>query len=142
MVAGDEAMRRLEKMFERDPVLRDVLNRTLPRPRVGGRFDAEIDVVEQDDRVVILVDLPGVDRGSLSVEIEGTKLVIEGTKTRRHPAGEVKVAERPFGKFRREFQLPAVVDAGAVSARLTDGVLTVTLPRVDTTRAVKIDVGG
>jgi HSP20 family protein len=141
MVAGDDAMRRLEKMFERDPVLRDVLNRTLPRPRVGGRFDADIDVVEQDDRVVILLDLPGVDRDGLTVEIEGTKLVVEGTKTRRHPAGRVKVAERPWGRFRREFQLPAVVDAAAVSARLVDGVLTVSMPRVDSTRSVKIDVG-
>lgn len=141
MVAGDDAMRRLEKMFERDPVLRDVINRTLPRPRVGGRFEADVDVVEQEDRVMILVDLPGVDRDGLSVEIEGTKLVIEGTKTRRHPAGAVKVAERPWGKFRREFQLPAVVDPGAVSARLADGVLTVTMPRTDTARSVKIDVG-
>ena len=127
--APDDALRKLEKLLSRDPLLRDVASRALPRPSRGGRFSPEIDVLELDASFVILVDLPGIARESLSINIDGTRLIIEGDKPLHHPeTSSVKVAERSRGKFRREFQLPSAVDGEAVSARLRDGVLRVAVP--------------
>src|SRR5688572_27126703 len=142
--ATDAALRRLEQLLSRDPLLGDVIARTLPRTArgQGGSFVPDIDVVELDDRFVILVDVPGVPRESLNVELDGPKLVIEGTKAARHPVGgHGKVTERAVGTFRREFLLPAIVDGNAVTARLADGVLRVEVPRALTAKTVQVQVG-
>jgi HSP20 family protein len=140
--APDDALRKLEKMLSRDPMLRDVIARTLPRPQKAGRFTPDIDVLELPDRFVILADLPGVIRESLSVSVDGSRLTLEGEKPLHHAAGgSVKVGERACGKFRREFQLPSRVDGNAVAARLRDGVLRIELPHHEASaKQVKVDV--
>jgi HSP20 family protein len=139
---ADAALKKIEKVLSRDPVLRDVLTFTLPRPGAGGRFTPDIDVVELERSFVILVDVPGVPRESISVELDGTKLVVEGTKPARHPeGGHVKVGERGTGPFRREFLLPCLVDGNAVTARLADGVLRIEVPRAQAHQSVKVEVG-
>jgi HSP20 family protein len=128
---GDSALRKLEQMLARDPLLRDVVGRTLPRSTRPDRFTPDIDVIEIDGGYVILMDVPGVARESLDVQLDGTKLIVEGEKQARHPqGGRSKTTERGVGKFRREFLLPAVVDGDRVTAKLADGVLRIEVPRI------------
>jgi HSP20 family protein len=138
---ADIALKKIEKVLARDPVLRDVLSRNLPRSGGSTHFTPDIDVVEIEDRYVILVDVPGVARESLSVELDGTRLIVSGIRPSRHPHGaRPKVVERGTGEFRREFLLPALVDGNGVTAKLADGVLRIEVPRAATHGPVKVEV--
>ena len=136
------ALQKLERVIGKDPMLREIVHQTLPRGRTSDKFVPEVDVVEFADRYVLVMDLPGVKREQLVVELTGAKLVVSGNKPARHPAGgKAKTAERGTGPFRREFLLPSAADGGAVTAKLTEGVLTVEVPRGPTSKSVKVEVG-
>lgn len=136
------ALQKLERVIGKDPMLREIVHQTLPRGRTSDKYVPEVDVVELPDRYVLVMDLPGVKREQLLVELTGTKLVVSGDKPVRHPPeGKAKTTERGAGPFRREFLLPTASDGGAVSAKLAEGVLTVEVPRGPTAKSVKVEVG-
>lgn len=139
---ADVALKKIERVLSRDPMLRDVLSQTLPRSRRSGPFSPNVDVLEQPDRYTVVVDLPGVPKDGVTVRLEGTKLVVEGSRPLGHPEGaRIKAGERSHGAFRREFLLPHLVRGERVTARLTDGVLTIEIPRVESQHVVDIDIG-
>ena len=110
------------------------------------RLDASpsVDAYRRDGVVIMHLDLPGVDRKSLSVSVDGQWLEVSAERVYApEPGDEVLIEERPFGRFTRKFRLPGRVDASAVKADLVDGVLTVKVP-VDALAptAVRVDVAG
>lgn len=105
------------------------------RPRRGAPLDfwnPRLDLVEEPDRFVIEVDLPGVRREDVRVEVEGRLLAISGGRQLvRDLAGpRFRRRERFYGSFRRTVELPDAVDREAVSADLRDGILRVVLPKL------------
>jgi HSP20 family protein len=104
---------------------------------------AATDVVEHGDRLEIRMELPGMDKSDVSIEISGGQIVIAGEKhaesTRR--SGNAVVTERAFGRFRRVLPLPVEVDATKVDARYADGILSIDLPRHRdaATRRINVD---
>lgn len=140
--ASDAAIRKLEELMSRDPLLRDVFARSLPRTKGGGgRFVPDVDVLDLDDSYVITLELPGVPRDRIQVELEGTRLVVSGDKPIVRPSGaEARVSERQGGPFKREFLVPWTVIAEDVRARLDAGVLTITLPRREQAGRYQVEV--
>ena len=135
------AIENLERLIARDPVLRDVVGQVLPSKSRSGVFTPEIDVLEEEDKFTIYVDVPGVPKDALSVELDGTRLVVRGERPeKRPPNATVRAAERSTGKFRREFQLPYQVDGEGVAASLDEGVLTVIIPRSSAGRPRKVEI--
>lgn len=125
----DLALRNIERLIDRDPLLRDILHPSLPRATGrSARFVPAVDVVETDGGWTILMELPGVPRSDVRVRLDGTRLVVRGTK----PAGRdgrTPVAERESGPFTREFVVPFAVDAPRITARLEEGLLHIVLPK-------------
>ena len=86
----------------------------------------------------IALDLPGIKRDALEIDIDDNRLMIKGvrvvdeTKTRR--------TERPRGKFVRTFTVPASVEQGNIGAEYKDGVLQIRLPKRAEQKAQKIEV--
>lgn len=89
-----------------------------------------INAWEDDAHLFVETELPGLDLEDLEILVVGNKLTIKGE--RRFPSMEGLKwlrQERGFGSFQRELSLPDQVDSESVSAELTGGVLTITLPK-------------
>jgi len=90
------------------------------------------DVVEVDDAVRVLLEIPGVPAASVQVRVLGNRIEVTGEKPPDFPAGETSFLclERIFGKFQRAFEVRGAVNLGEVSARMANGILVITIPKV------------
>jgi len=97
----------------------------------GIRLPAVSDVVEVDDAVRVLLEIPGVPPASVQIRVLGNRIEITGEKTPDFPAGETSFLclERIFGKFQRAFEVRGAVNLGEVSARMANGILVITIRR-------------
>lgn len=128
------------------PFVFSLFGGTDPLVATRSRLDATppADVYRRDGEIVLHVDLPGVDRSTLQVTVDGQWLTIAAERLYTpEPGDRVLLSERPFGRFERRFRLADRVDASGVKANLVDGVLTVTLSDEATVpTSVRIDVAG
>jgi len=125
---ADLALRNLQRLIERDPLLRDIVNPSLPDAKRSAKFSPDVDVIESEDGWLLVLDLPGVPKQGLKLSVEGSRLTVSGTKPPR-PAGRAKIAERAVGPFKREFLLPFQVSPTGIKASFDNGVLEITVPR-------------
>jgi HSP20 family protein len=96
----------------------------------GAAWSPPLDVYESGDSVVVVAEVPGLEPDALSLQLEGHALVLRGERHGRKPAGGTWLClERPHGRFERRVELDARFEAAAVTARLTRGLLVVTLQR-------------
>lgn len=87
------------------------------------------DVVDDEDRILVRFEVPGVDAAALDVHIEDGLLVVTGTRSfEDEPNGWVR-RELAQGEFRRAVSLPDEVDTDQVSASYANGILTIALPK-------------
>lgn len=90
------------------------------------------DVYVRDGKLHCLLDLPGADPDDLEVTVDGRRLTVKAE--RRYapdPTDRVVTAERPWGRFSRQLQLPAGADVDQLDVSFDGGVLTVTVPIAD-----------
>lgn len=101
-----------------------------------------IDVYETDDRYVVSAELPGIARDQVDLALEETRLTIRGERQSQGAQEDIHFhqIERGHGAFSRTFEFAAKVDVNGVTADLTDGVLTVTLPKLAPVPARRIEV--
>ncbi len=107
-------------------------------PPSGGRGAAgdcvpPVDVLETDEAIEVLVDLPGVAVSSIRVLLKGPVLLIAGEKWVTGPgagAGGYHLVERASGRFARAVRLTTAIDGSKTRATLLNGELRVTLPRL------------
>lgn len=97
----------------------------------GDRWRPDVDVFETERAIEVRVELAGVRRGDLHVAVDGQVLRISGVRRPPEGAGVQRLhqVEITTGPFERHVRIPVPFDREAVSARLADGFLTVTLPR-------------
>jgi len=107
-----------------------------------GAWAPELDVAEHPDKVVVKVDLPGVKNEDIEISVQGNTLIIGGEKKEQtEDRGEgYHHVERRYGSFHRTITLPAGVDPDKIEATYRDGVLSVTLPKDEATKAKRIKV--
>jgi HSP20 family protein len=96
------------------------------------------DVYETESEYEIALDLPGIDRNTLEVDIDDNRLVIKGTRVVE--SNNKQRTERPTGKFVRSFTVPSSVDQGKVGAEYRDGVLEIRLPKRKEQRAQRVEI--
>ena len=92
-----------------------------------------IDVYETADRYVVVAELPGLAREQIELAMADSQLTIRGQRVERAAEAEdvhYHQVERGHGAFSRTFAFNDKIDVDAVTADLSDGVLTVTLPKV------------
>lgn len=105
------------------------------------RFVPRADVWEEADRVVVHLDLPGVDPKSIDVSVENGTLSVGARSAMRQPERTAWLArECGRGEFRRTFNLGDALNADGITADYADGVLTITLPKAEDAKPRKVDV--
>ena len=115
----------------------------------AGPFDGEwapaIDVFENDDKVVVKTELPGLSEKDIEVDILGDTLTIKGEKRKEEEKKDKHYhrVERTYGSFHRTVTLPALVESEKAKASFKNGVLEITIPKKEEAkpRQVKVDVG-
>ncbi len=107
------------------------------RPLSGMPMDA----YRVGDNFVAHFDLPGVDPGSIDLQVEGTTLTISAERSvPQIENAQWQVAERPFGSYTRQLVLGRSLDTDRLEASYHDGVLTVSIPVAEKAKARKITV--
>jgi HSP20 family protein len=105
-----------------------------PLGRVTAARDAEAGAARgiAGHAVRIRLELPGIPKESVQVWVRGDCIEVAGEKAPDFPPGEASFLclERIFGKFRRVFEVVGSVNLGQVSARMRDGILVVTIPKI------------
>jgi HSP20 family protein len=101
-----------------------------------------VDVREEKDRFVVQVDLPGVDKKDIEILAEKGVLTIKGERHAETKSGDASFerVERVAGKFLRRFTLPETAQADAITAKQTNGVLEVSIPKQPQVQPKRVEV--
>ena len=100
-----------------------------------------VDIVEDQDGILVKADLPGVSKETLSINVEGDTLTIEGAVSLGEPGGLQSVyAEVRTPHYKRSFVLSRDLDTAKVNASLVNGVLTLRVPKSEQAKPRRIEV--
>jgi HSP20 family protein len=118
----------------------DRLTGALLGTRPGPRF-MPVDLYRDGDTYILNADLPGVDPGSVDIDVDGQLLTIRAERTAASAQGVKWLSqERPHGSYLRQFSLGEGVDAASISAHYDNGVLSVVIPLGEKAKPRKIEV--
>lgn len=100
------------------------------------------DIKEDEDKIVVTTDLPGVEKGDIDINIRDDVIEINAKCTREAEAEEEGYfrKERSYSTFSRALALPAPVTEEGAKAKLENGVLTVILPKAEVEKKKKIEI--
>jgi len=118
------------------------LGRSFGAESLAGECTPAVDVYETDERVEILVDVPGVDPRSVRIIVKGSSVLIAGEKAPRRGRRDstFHLVERGFGRFARVVRLSAPCDTSRARATLVNGELRVTVPKIPERRGRRLVV--
>lgn len=100
------------------------------------------DVQETEGHYVLSLDLPGLKKDEIKIELLDTELVVSGERKKetQSASGESRRTERFYGRFERRFSLPAQVDANSIEAEYEDGVLSLVIPKAEAVKPKQIKI--
>lgn len=101
-----------------------------------------VNIYGNEDNIIFKVELPGINKENINISVHENSITIEGIKSADALNEDEKCfrQERSSGKFIRSFTLPYDVDNEKVFASYKDGLLTITLPRIETSKPKKISI--
>lgn len=130
------------------PILDDAPDRLRQMLEGGLTFDQlmepigwmpAMEITENDDALIVTAEVPGISAKDVDISIDDGMLTLSGEKKEEKEEGKegskFHMWERRYGSFRRSFALPQAVDADRISAKTTDGILTVTVPKTKKAKA-------
>lgn len=108
----------------------------------GGTWAPVMDVSESDDKLTVKMDLPGVSKEDVSIQIVGDTLQVKGEKKQEKEVKDENYhrIERTYGSFYRSVELPTRVVAEKITAKFKDGVLTIELPKDEEVKPHAIEI--
>jgi HSP20 family protein len=108
---------------------------------LADAFTPLADVEETDDSYTVEIELAGVQRADIDIEVSGQRLSVRGERKEKERVGILRRQDRVVGTFSYEITLPGSVIEDEVTADLADGVLTVRLPKPVSERPRRIPIG-
>jgi HSP20 family protein len=140
--------------FRELSTLQDRINRAF-RESYAGRdrddslttssFAPAVDVYEDEHKVTLKIEVPGIDEKDIDVQVENNTLTVNGEREieKEEKEENYRRVERQYGSFTRTFTLPTTVDTESVSATYDKGVLKIALPKKAEAKPkqIKVNVG-
>ena len=116
--------------------------RSLDRPFNGYKAWPAIDVAEEEDAIIVRAEVPGCKADDIDISVHGNVLTISGEKKLSEEKKEKGYyhMESAYGSFRREINLPTDVNQSKVDASYKDGVLSITLPKAEKAKSIKVKI--
>jgi len=102
------------------------------------KFNAAVDIEEDDDHWMMSFDLPGIPKEDVNIEVKDNVLKVWGE--RKNEVKEDAYIERSYGRFERSFSLPKNAQADKVDAHFEHGVLRVAVPKAEIKEAKKVEI--
>ena len=108
----------------------------------GATFSPPIDIYDDKDAIVVKAEVPGIKHEDLKLSVDDNVLTVSGERKleRADKQEGYHRIERAYGSFSRSFTLPSTVDSEHVEADLTDGVLSVRVPKKTAPEPKRIEV--
>lgn len=108
----------------------------------GFEFSPDCNIRESDNSYILQFDIPGIKKEDVKIEIESNRLTVSGERKKRKKEKDEKrfLSESYYGTFMRSFTLPSAIDENKVDAQYEDGVLTVKIPKIETSRSREVKV--
>jgi HSP20 family protein len=104
-------------------------------------FQPQTDIFETSETLTLVLEMPGVDKGSVEVRVENDVLNIEGhVDFSKYDGLQPLYTEYNVGHYARSFRLSSKIEQEGISAELKDGVMTLVLPKAEKAKARKIKV--
>jgi len=123
-----------------DRMVDDVMGSVLGAATSTRSYEPSVDIRANDEEVVFVCDLPGVRQDDIEITLENHTLTIKGSRKFEPRDKEQVVLGRPYGAFSRSFALPDYFDESNLAASLTDGVLTIRVPKHASAKPRRIPV--
>ena len=107
-----------------------------------GDWLPPMDLTENENGVTASLELPGLNKDEIKVSVNDNVLTVSGEKKQEKTEDNDNLCrvERSYGFFKRSVRLPSEVDAGKVKATFKDGILKVTLPKLESKKPREIEV--
>jgi HSP20 family protein len=107
----------------------------------GLVFTPDVDIFETEKGITLLADMPGVKAKDLNIDLKENVLTLNGDVNKPEGQNEVELfTEYRIGKYYRQFNLSEIIDQSKIEATMTDGVLRLTLPKVEAAKPRKITI--
>jgi HSP20 family protein len=118
-----------DKINELGDDIQEFVGRVFNKSGKQEGFCPELDVLKDEERITLYMDLPGMKKSEVVISHRNQVLSISGNRKSLHDSGkEILKQERRTGSFSRSFALPAGVNSADIKASFSQGVLTVTVP--------------
>ena len=108
--------------------------------RMTDRAMPGAEIEETDDTFNLDIELPGVAKKDISIDVTGRRVSVHGERAEKQRDGVLRHTTRTTGRFAYELTLPAAVDSDHTTAELSQGVLSIRLPKARSERAAHITV--
>lgn len=107
-----------------------------------GAWSPSVDIFEDQDRLIVEAELPGMKREDFEISVENNILTLKGERKfeKKTEGDNYHRVERSYGSFTRQFTLPQTITADGATADFDNGVLRVALPKREETKARKIEI--
>ena len=117
------AMNRLDDLFD------SMIYKTLERSQ---NWTPEVSVFENDKLYTVMLDIPGVEKKDVNIEVEGSSLIVSGKREEANDKDmSLYYSQTRYGNFSRTFNLPEEINVEKINAKYKNGTLALTLPKME-----------
>jgi HSP20 family protein len=144
MLARWDPFREIEDAWAKmGSLLGDVVTGGAPEGRTFGTLAnmiTPVDIEETDDELIVEIDVPGVSKEDVVIDLQDNELIVSGEIRERERSGKLRRQTRRTGLFEHRVTLPGDVDPDSVRASLRDGVLTIRCAKQRATHPRRIEI--
>jgi len=106
----------------------------------GDAYRPDVDIHASDEEVIFIIDLPGVGKGDVTIQVDETNALVITGKNSHKELDNALLRQYYVGNYYRAFQLSEDYDKGKISAKLENGLLVLTIPKREEAKPRKIEI--